>query len=97
MQYQADEGFISKEGFDVYKDVARSSLFKLSFMTGTHSLGLVRAFLLTSSLLSQQGTVPSSRPHGPFVSKKTVQNCCFPWNTSLETAGEYTGQNKSLF
>lgn len=30
------------------------------------------------------------------VSRKTVQNCCFPWNMSLETKGEYSGQTKSL-
>lgn len=45
-----DEGFISREEFDVYRDLARSSLFKLSSAVGPHSLGLVLAFLLTLNL-----------------------------------------------
>lgn len=77
--------------------MALSFLFKFAFAIVTNSLGLVLAFLLTLNLPSLQDTINSAGPHRHFMSGRTVQNCCFPWNMSLETKGEYFGQNQSLF
>lgn len=89
-----DEGFLSQGEFDMCKDLSWSSLFTLALAIGTHSLELVLAFLFTLNLNSRQDTINSSRPHSRFMSRRTVWNYCFPWNTSLETKGEYFGQNK---